>query len=337
MTQTDSLFAQALAHHEAGRGNDAEPLYLAVLAESPTHPHALHNLGQLWLGRGEPARALSYLRRALELVPEDGLFWVSCLEALLHDERYPEASELLARGRAQGLAGEVVEQLAQALDFARDLPRHDAAIVACFQQGDDLQLAECARAVLAQCPGHGFAWKALGVALIRLGQFSEAMQALDMAQRRLPDDASVFNSLTNVLNSLGRHEEAEVAGRRALALQADYPQALVNLGNALRGMACLEEAERYYRQAMRTPACQIEAGNNLGIVLEEQGRLDEAESCLRDVLEHDPDYAPAWNHLGCVLDEQGRHEAALQAFQRCLSLDPDNVMAYNNLACTLKS
>lgn len=339
MTQTlpDSLFAQALAFHEAGHIDEAEPLYLAMLAKVPLHPETLHNLGQLWLARDEPVQALAYFSQALDAAPEEGLFWMSYLEALLCDERYQQAREMLQRGRAQGLAGERVEQLAQALNMAADLPAHDAEIAGYFQRGDDEAMAAHARSVLAMCPGHGFAWKALGVASIRLGHVNEAVQALDAARRRLPSDASVLNNLANPLNSLGRHAEAEHAARQALALLPEYPQAEINLGNALRGQGRLEEAEVCYRRAIKVRALLPEAGNNLSIVLQERGQLAESEACLREVLAYEPDYAPAWNQLGNVLDAQGQSEAAIHAFQQGLQLNPLDAAIYNNLACTLKA
>lgn len=270
------------------------------------------------------------------LQPEQGLFWISCLEALIHDEQYAQANILLKEGLSQGLEGEAVTQLVANLAMAATLPAQDQRLIQGFQQGDDAAVEALARLVIQACPGHGFAWKALGVALIRQHQPELALAALQQAVCRLPDDPAVYANLANVLTSLARYHEAEQACRQALALKPDYPQACNNLGNALKGQMRLDEAEASYRQAMRDPAHYAEAGNNLAIVLQDQGRLDEAEACLRQVLAKVPDSVQGHNNLGNVLDERGKPEAAIAAYRRALALNPFYAQAHNNLGCSLK-
>jgi len=331
-----SSFNLALASHQAGQLDQAEIFYHKVLAIQPQHADSLHNLGALWLERGQPAQALPWLKQALALQPEQGLFWISCLEALIYDEQYTQASTLLKEGVAQGLEGDAVTQLAASLTMAATLPTQDQRLTQGFQQGDDATVESLARKVTQACPGHGFAWKALGVALIRQQQPELALAALQHAANRLPNDPAVYANLANALTSLARHHEAEQACRQALALKPDYLQAYNNLGNALKGQMRLEEAEISYRQAMRDPAHDVEAGNNLAVVLQDQGRLEEAEVCLRRVLAKAPNFVVAHNNLGNVLDERGKPEAAIAAYRQALALDPLYAQAHNNLGCSLK-
>ncbi|HZT81171.1 MAG TPA: tetratricopeptide repeat protein, partial [Gemmataceae bacterium] len=57
--------ALAVRHHEAGRRQEAEALYRAILQDAPQHPHALHLLGVLSYQAGRHEEARDLILRAL--------------------------------------------------------------------------------------------------------------------------------------------------------------------------------------------------------------------------------------------------------------------------------
>lgn len=73
MTLRDAL-AAAVGHHQAGRLDEARPLYRGILRDRPGHPDALHLLGVLESQCGSPRAALPLLRRAVALLPGDADF-----------------------------------------------------------------------------------------------------------------------------------------------------------------------------------------------------------------------------------------------------------------------
>src|SRR3954462_6164569 len=60
-------FAQALAHHQAGRLDDAAAAYRAALVRDPAAAEPWHLLGVTRLQRGEPAGAVALIGRAVRL------------------------------------------------------------------------------------------------------------------------------------------------------------------------------------------------------------------------------------------------------------------------------
>src|SRR5690349_5398119 len=68
--QALQLLQQGLAHHQAGRLNDAEMVYRRVLAEQPDNPDALHLLGVLATQVGRAEAAVPLLRRAVQVLPQ---------------------------------------------------------------------------------------------------------------------------------------------------------------------------------------------------------------------------------------------------------------------------
>ena len=66
-----ALLEAGLAHHRAGRLDDAQALYRRILERQPGHPGAQHYLGVMALGRGDLAEAAQLMDRALAQAPDD--------------------------------------------------------------------------------------------------------------------------------------------------------------------------------------------------------------------------------------------------------------------------
>lgn len=73
----------AIAHHQAGRWNQAEQLYRQLLEKDPQDPNLLHLMGLIFLHRREYSPAIANIRRALEYWPDESIF-ISNLGAALH-------------------------------------------------------------------------------------------------------------------------------------------------------------------------------------------------------------------------------------------------------------
>jgi hypothetical protein len=63
------LIAEAIRLHEAGRLDEADAAYRLALAEEPTHPAILHNLGLLAVSRGDRRAAIGWFDEAIASRP----------------------------------------------------------------------------------------------------------------------------------------------------------------------------------------------------------------------------------------------------------------------------
>lgn len=66
---TRSSFELAVAFSNAGHFDEAQKIYLDLLAESPNHPRVLHNLATIAIRRDDFETALGYLQRTIEADP----------------------------------------------------------------------------------------------------------------------------------------------------------------------------------------------------------------------------------------------------------------------------
>ena len=303
----------SLAHALGHLADAARPVQLgaagqrALLKIAPDQPAANYKLGQRELQARRPASAMACFEAALLARPHQGAYWSAYLDALICDGRQESARHVLALGRQHGLQDAVVQRftrrLAEASDPAPAAPpgAPDAAtvdaVLALFHQGRLAEVATLTRALTAQWPAHGFAWKVLATVLQLQGQVEPALLSMQEAARCLPDDAEVHNNLGFILKDQGRLGEAQAHLRRAVGLEPAY----------------------------------AEAHNNLGIVLQEQGRLAEAQHHLRCALALKPDYAKAHNNLGLALQNLTRLAEAETAYRRALLLQPGFADAHSNL------
>jgi len=153
-----------------------------------------------------------------------------------------------------------------------------------------------AHTLVGKFPASGAAWKALGTALQM--QRKNAVEQLQGAAQRLPNDPEVFNNLAAALLDQKRAEDAALAAGRAIALKADFAEAWANLGKAM--------------------------------LL--QGRTEEAVANYRRALDIRPAFATAHSSLGIALDELGDFAAAAASFESAISIDPGLIEAHYGLS-----
>ena len=107
----DQALQKAVEAHKAGKLQDAERLYRAILQAQPQHPDANHNLGVLAASLNKTEAALPLFKIALEANPSQGQFWLSYVDALIKEKQFDIARNVLEQGKKRGLAGEMVEAL----------------------------------------------------------------------------------------------------------------------------------------------------------------------------------------------------------------------------------
>ena len=328
----DAALQQAIAHHQAGRLQEAEHLYRAILQAWPNQATANHNLGVLAGQVGQHAGGLPYLKTALEASPSRGEYALSYAEALLATGWPEEALKIIQATIRNGFnipATQALHQKAQAaVRLAREAaptPAEMKQLVALFNTGRYEELESLTRLLVERYPDSGFVWTGLGVSLRLQGKSEASLPALQKATALLPDDAETHNNLGNTLRDLGRLDDAVASYAKALAIKPDFADVHYNLGNALQLLGKFDDAVASYKMALEIDPDNAEAHNNLGNALRELGKSNDAMASHQRALEINPDNAEAHNNLGNALRDIGRIDDALAAYQRALTLQPHNL------------
>ena len=327
----DEALRQGNAFHRAGKIQDAERMYRAILKVRPQHPEANHDLGVLAVQAGQAGLGLPLLKTALEARPDSATYWLDFIEALLAAGQDDAAGAVLEQGRQHGLAGTAVLALAARIEKASEHRSRLRALEKSFHAGSYVAMETQARDLLERFPDSGKGWHLLGLSLVVRNDSAAALEPLLRAAAALPNDADLWDHLGSAHLLQGHATEAASAFRRALALRPDYPSALNNLGNALRELGQPKEAVESYLRAIELQPDHDMAHTNLGIILQAQGQMDEALACHRRALALNPANVEAHVNSANALKELGQIEAAVAAYGRALALAPEQLEARSNL------
>lgn len=278
----DPLIDEGLAHHQAGRLDEAAACYQAIFRIHPHHADAWHLLGLISHHRGQFALAVEQIQHAIAHSSGPGLYYTSLGVALMHLGRYADAEAAYREALARGPVS-----VAMWLNLAE----------AHRVQGKLVDRIACYREALRVDPNHAPTQNNLGVALQERGDIAEAMQCYQRAVELAPDFAQAWNNLAYMVNLAGDRQTAIACYQRGLALNPDDFVALNNLGNVLREAGKFAEAEGCYLAALGlSPEC-VECHNNLGMLLRESGRQDAAIQQFHAALRAAPRYETAWRNL----------------------------------------
>lgn len=201
MNQT--LLDQAANAHRAGRLDEAEKAYRAVLSTTPGQPDALALLGVLLSGKGDHQQAVTLIRQAVLRDPSAALF------------KFHLGNALAAANENGPAIAAFREALAQQPDFGEGWL--NLCRVAERNNDYPASLAAGEKAV-ALMPGNHSAFMAYGVILSQLERHEEAERAFRRAIELRPDWADAWDNLGQAYFALNRLDESEAAYRKCVDL-----------------------------------------------------------------------------------------------------------------------
>ena len=298
------LLASGLRLFQQGQVEQARRSCEQALELAPRHPDALHLLGVIALHRGDHARAVEMLLRALAIQPDHANYQANLASGYIGLKRLPEA--LAAFERAARLdPGDPELQLGAGNCLA--------------MMGRVEEAAAVFRRLVGRHPQFALGWFNLAKALDDQKQHEEACNLYLRATQLAPQFAEAYANLGAGLNRLERFEEAEQAFRACLALQPDFPPACVNLAIALNHLRRHAEAELLCRQALARDPGRPGARAVLGKSLAGQGRWPEAVRCFAEAIQKEAANPELLGYLGDALARTGRTQEALEMFDRALA------------------
>jgi len=245
------VLQQALAHHQAGRMQQAEVLYRQVLAAEPLNPDALHLLGVLAYQAGQLAAAVDLIARAVAVNPA------------FAQAHYNLGIALKDQGRLEEAASAYRRAIAVQPDYA---DAHDNLGNVLADLGRPGEAVPCYRQAIALRPGNPVTLNNIGIALKQTGQLQEAATLYRQAVALKPDYVEAHNNLGNALKELGQLDEAAQCFQRVLAMRPELADAHSNLGNVLLAQGHADEAAEAYGRAIALNPDYAEARNNLALI-----------------------------------------------------------------------
>jgi predicted TPR repeat methyltransferase len=157
----DTLLAQAIQAHQAGRGAEADGLYREILERDASDADALHFLGLLRFQQGHADQAETLLRRSLKSAPHNAHAWNNLGNVLFAVERHADAADAYIR----------------AVDLDMELAAPWRNLGECLERSGSPEAAiRLYRHIIETVPGMVPAYEVLGRVLRVLGRPAEAIE-----------------------------------------------------------------------------------------------------------------------------------------------------------------
>ncbi|MCH8181697.1 MAG: tetratricopeptide repeat protein [Proteobacteria bacterium] len=321
MRATDSL-ALALQHHRAGRADEAEKTYLAVLKAAPEDTSALLNLGALVAAQERFEEAEQYYKRSAELEPADAAV----------------RSNLGNLMQTQNRLEEAVDYYRAALDLDPRLAEAHVNLGNLYLSKGELEKAveSLSRGVDIN-PRIAHAHSALGAALAGLDRTADAVAAFTTAAEHDPRSAQVHDNLAGVLFNNGDYKGAAESYRHSISIDPNNAAVHCNFGTVLEKLAKQDEAIDHFRKVVALDPDHFGALTHLARLLTGTGEYEEAEERLARCKELRPDDVEVAFHYGNLCLAKKEAEQAITHFEHALTLHGDISEAYNNLGNALQS
>ncbi len=284
----------ALQHHLAGRLNEAEAIYQALLQDRPDHPDALHLLGEVANQRRQFALAAELVTQAININPSIPGYYgtlgrayknqgmldaaIACYQQALALQP-DDASIHNSLGNAlldQGRLADAIISYQNALSFQQGLADAHSNLGHAFQiQGKLIEAIACYRQALALRPDSAIAHFNLGTALMEQSKLSEAITCYQSAITYRPDYVEAHCNLGVAFKEQKKYDEALSCYQNALTIAPQWVDALYNLGVLYGLIKQPALAQQYYRQALHIDPELVSAHVNLSGIL--TNNWDEAQ------------------------------------------------------------
>jgi len=225
----DEAFAYGVREHQAGRLDEAEKVYAAVLDRRPDSAEALNVMGILKYQRGEHAAAAALLRRVVRIAPQADGVWNNLGNVLLRLGKVDEAGDAFKRSLQLAPSADAWANLARVFRRNRDWAHSQQA---CLQ-------------ALSLAPDHGPATHNLALALLLEGRNDEGVEAALRAMQLLGPGEQRRQLYMQLLLVSGEREKAAVILRAWLAQEPDNPYVQHHLA-ACTGQGAPERASDAY-------------------------------------------------------------------------------------------
>ena len=328
----EQALQKAVEAHKAGKLEDAENLYRAILQAQPNHPDANHNLGVLAVSVNKLEAALPLFKTALEANPNQGQFWLSYIDTLIKEKQFDNAKIVLEEGKKRGLTGEMVDileaQLVQ-LDINLKIQKTEAnklsKAIELREMGRYQEAQDWLTKFLQAEPTDAEGWSLLSQLFLLDKKDAQAEKALATAISINPNLPSIYRNQARLLLKSSKPEEALLKAQSGYEQSADDPESWLVLAACLGANQRDLEALPLIDRALKARPNYAEAFANRGLV---RLRAKDTSGAIEDfekACDLKPHLTQIWELLGSLRYQNKNLSGAIEALKKAQALEPDNV------------
>ena len=324
---TDALKLGVEAHR-AGKVQEADRYYTAILKVQPNHPDANHNLGLIAVSVNKIEQAIPLLKTALETNPKIPQFWISFIDALLKGNQINAAQNALIQAKEHGIDEQSVQKFQTQLTelnnrtSKEDKPDPDEIknLIDLHRNGENKKAIKKAEQMVALFPKSALLFNIFGACHFSEKNYDAAIENYKKAINLRPDYADAHNDLGRVYAFLNDWKTSINYYDKAISINDRNSQYHLNRGNALNEQGLIE-AIYSYKKVLNLDPKNFHALNNLGLAYTNIGENDSALENFKLAIKINPTYSMAYFNMGQLYQKLDKTQDALYCFYKAAELD----------------
>lgn len=175
-------------------------------------------------------------------------------------------------------------------------------------------------------------WRTLAILRANSGELNTALEGIDEAIRRDPNDAISFVVRGDIYRVLWRPERGMDDYNTALRINPNLPEGYKSRAYAYLGFQEPMLAIRDYDHAIRLRPDYVDAVIDRGVAYDMMGQFERAIEDFDLALQMDPSHHAAHISRGASYLKLGRYRRAIEDFDRAIWLSPQHAPSYYNRA-----
>jgi len=324
-----------------------EQMEKAVQAK-PDAPSILYDLGVMYMGKGDRAKAIHFMQESVRYIKSTGLTKINL--AMYPDVYMGALTNLGLMYTRIGMYEEAVKALKEALQFrSHDLDANYNLVNAYYVMGDMDKTATQLRKFINLDPENAEAHNIAGLIYYRRQLHNAALDEFQTAEKLNPNEKQYSHNLGTALAKLGRNEEANQAFQRASGLEegadmrrnfaeqteANEIRKLYNNGHTAMEVQNWSQAVDYFKAVLERKPDMMEAHLNLGFCYRMQGDVKNQIRYFAEAARLKPDMPNIHHNLGLAYSDARMYPQAIAEFKKAVELDPSLKDAHFSLGMAL--
>ena len=322
----EQALLEGLKAHKAGKLQEADKYYTAILKVQPKHPDVNHNMGVLAVNIGKVKEALSFFEIAIKANPNKDQFWLSYIETLIKLDRLSEAKAIFRKAKKTNPNFKVLDKLDQRLKLVSAKKTN--------LETNRPTVGTRVKGIKIQDPPENLAKNLVNLCI--QGQFRKSRtQAIELLST-FPNSIVLHNIIGAANHGLGELDQAVKSYKKAISVRPKFAEAHFNMGSVLQDQGKFEEAISSFKKAISINPNYSEALNNMGVAFQDLGELKKALATYKRALSINPNFPEVYNNMGTTLKNQNKTKEAMEAYEKALLVRPNYAEAYANLGHVLR-
>ncbi|MDX8551864.1 tetratricopeptide repeat protein [Methanospirillum sp. J.3.6.1-F.2.7.3] len=198
-------------------------------------------------------------------------------------------------------------------------------------EGKNIDALDLYDQLLLKRPNNSELWNNRGVALLRMGNCTSALQSFIKALELENQSVPIRTNIADAYSCSGEIDKAILYTNEALVIDPDNVILLKKVAEYQREMGDFDAAVQAYRNILSLNASDIDAINSIGELSYLNSNFTQAIQAYLQLVNLSPDDDMIWYNLGVNYEADNQFAKAVDAYNQSIKINASNYKAWSNM------